>query len=283
MQRPLLPIFVSAVLVFTAYAALVQFMPFRIEKGQNQGDTNMLRAQDYLARPDSDTVLVGSSLTFRLPLPVLGYHIANLAIAGGAPATGLALIERFGTRPKLVLVEVNLLSRAADMPTVQSLLRFPERQLRISLRVFNTGYDPVNVIERGLQTLLHKDDEDLVPPPDAIHRLVVGQQKTMSQPPDAGALSSQLAQTAELVSVLQARGIRVGFFEMPIDSSLTDLPAGKILHQAVMQQFPPGRFCWLKLSVPGGAHTLDGIHLMSSDAALVAKQVTDQRATCLKP
>jgi hypothetical protein len=282
MQRPLLPIFASAALVFTAYAALVQLMPFTIEKGQNQGDTNMIRAQDYLANPVSDTVLVGSSLTFRLPPPVLGPRIANLAMAGGAPATGLALIERSNARPRLVLVEINLLSRPADMAPVQSLLRFPERQLHGSLRAFRTGYDPVNVTERGIQALLHKSDEDLVPPPDAIHRLIANEREIRSRQPDADQLRDNLAKTAVLVTALQARGIRVGFFEMPIDSSLTDLPAEKILRQQVLQRFPANRFCWLKLSVRGGAHTLDGIHLMSDDAALVARQVVHQRGTCLK-
>jgi hypothetical protein len=283
MQRPLLPVFISAALVFTAYVALVQFMPFRVEKGQNQGDTNMIRAQDYLAKPNSDTVLVGSSLTFRLPPRVLGSRITNLAIAGGAPATGLALIEHSSTRPKLVLIEVNLLSRAADMAAVQSLLRFPELQLRGRLRAFRTGYDPVNVTERAIQALLHKDDEDLVPPPDTIRWLIADEQQTMSHPPDADSLSNNLAQTAALVTTLQARGIRVGFFEMPIDASLVDLPAEKTLRKEVVQRFPLNRFCWLKLSVPGGARTLDGIHLMRGDAALIARQIVDQRAACLMP
>jgi hypothetical protein len=281
MQRPLVPVFVTAVLAIGVYAALVQFLPFAIEKGQNQGDTNMLRAETYLAHSYSETVLVGSSLTFRLPLPVLGPHIANLAMAGGAPATGLALIARAETRPKLVLVEVNLLTRGADRTAVTSLLRFPERQLRAGLRAFRTGYDPVNLTERGLQALFHKSDEDPVPPPDAIRQLTADEQRTKSHPPDATSLHQSLAETASLVATLEARGIRVGFFEMPIDPSLTDLPGEKDLRQAVMKKFPKSRFCWLNLSVPGGAHTLDGIHLTTNDAALIAGQLVRQSAACL--
>jgi hypothetical protein len=283
MRRPLLPVFVSAALVVTGYTVLVQFLPLKIEKGQNQGDTNMIRAQDYLAHPDSDIVLVGSSLTFRLPLQVLGPRIANLAMAGGAPATGLALVDRAGAHPKLVLVEVNLLSRGPDLGQVQSLLRFPERQLRASLRAFHTGYDPVNLVERGIQSLLHKSDEDLVPPLDAIRKLIAGEQQIMSHPPNGDSLRQNLAQAASMVSALQVRGVHVGFFEMPIDPSLTDSPAEKALRQAVMRRFPPGRFCWLHLSVRNGAHTLDGIHLMSGDANQVAHQFVEQSGICLKP
>jgi len=281
MQRPLLPVFAVAALVFTAYAALVQFMPLRIERGQDQGDTNRMRAENYLASPGEATVLVGSSLTYRLPPAILGPDIANLAMAGGAPATGLALIDQSGERPKLVLVEINLLDRAADLAAVHSLVAFPERQLRGALRALRAGYDPVNVAERGLQALLHKADEDLVPPPDAIRQLIAGQQQVMAHPPDAGVLRGRLAETMAMVSTLQARGIRVGFFEMPIDPSLRDLPAAKMVRQAVRQRFLPGHFCWLNLSIAGALHTLDGIHLMSDDSVLVARQVVDQHTGCL--
>ena len=281
MQRPLLSIFVTAGLAVGAYAALVQFLPFTIDKGQNQGDTNMLRVETYLAHPHSETVLVGSSLTFRLPLPVLGPRITNLAMAGGAPATGLAIIAGANTRPNLVLIEVNLLTRGVDMTAVTSLLRFPDRQLRADFRAFRTGYDPINLMERGIQALFHKSDRDLIPPPDAIRHLIADEQRTMSHPPDAANLQHRLAETASLVAMLEARGIRVGFFEMPIDHSLIDLLGEKDLRQAVMEKFPKSQFCWLNLSVPGGAHTLDGIHLMTNDATLIAGQLVSQSAACL--
>lgn len=283
MQQPLLPVFSVAALVIVGYAALVQWLPFEIEKGQNQGDTNLLRAQEYLAHPDKDTVLVGSSLTFRLPPSLLGPRIANVAMAGGAPATGLALLEQSNAQPKQVLIEINLLLHEADLSQVQSLLRFPERQLRARLRALQTGYDPVNMTERLLQALMHKGEEDLVPRPDAIRRLIESQGQAMSRPPEAGGLDRFLAQTGAIVSVLEARGIRVGFFEMPIDPGLRDLPAERDLRQAVMRRFPSGRYCWLALSVPGGAHTVDGIHLTSQDAGLVARQVVKQSSACMKP
>ena len=49
MQRSLLPIAVTAALSFAAYAAFVQFAPFTVPVVQNQVDTNMMRAQNFLA------------------------------------------------------------------------------------------------------------------------------------------------------------------------------------------------------------------------------------------
>jgi len=269
-------------MVFSAYAALVQFIPFTITAGQTQDDTNLIRAQEFVAQPDRDSVLVGSSLTFRLPAQALGTHIANLAFAGGGPATGLALVRDSGARPALVLVEINLLLRGPDQAMIESLTRFPERQLRKHLRVFRTGYDPVNWLWRGAMFLLHRTEVE--PPPSArvVHQLTQAQWREKSEPPDLQTLRRNLAQVSSMVAFLQAGGTKVGFFEMPVDPSLIDTPADAEVRREALRAFPPSRFCWLKLGVPGGAHTVDGIHLTAGDAVLVAHEISQQRMNCLR-
>jgi hypothetical protein len=284
MRHPLFDIFIPAVLTFASYAALIQVVPFKVENGQNQADTNMIRAQNFLAKPNDKTVLVGSSLTFRLPLSVLGSDIANIAVAGGASNTGLAIIVQSKARPKLVLVEINPQSSGPpDTAAIRSLLRFPEMQLRRSLRAFRTGYDPVNIAERGIQTLLQKGGgEEAIPQGEAMRRLIADQKNLMSRAPDIDTERHRLGQTADLIADLEAGGIQVGFFEMPIDSSLTNLPAEKIQRDMMIKRFPPNRFCWLTLVVPEGAHTLDGIHLTGQDAEIVAREITNQSSRCFK-
>jgi hypothetical protein len=282
MQPPILPIFVSAALALTAYVTLVQFAPFKVDNGQNQHDTNLLRVEDYLLKPDRDTVLAGSSLTFRLPLSLLGDGIANIAITAESPVTDLALVALSDSKPKLVLVEINQLSLDANMSMVESELRFPNWQLRKNLRAFRSGYDPANLSGRALQALFKKGDADLVPPPDAIRKLIAERREIMRIPPDREKLRRNLTQVASLVKMLQDRGTRVGFYEMPIDASLTDLPAQAVLRREVLLKFPPDRFCWLALGVRGGIRTIDGIHAATEDAASIAKKVRDQHTKCLK-
>jgi hypothetical protein len=282
MQRPLLPIFITAALVFAGYAAFVQVAPFIVPTGQNQGDTNMIRAQDYLAAQDrAATVLVGSSLTFRLPAAELGPQTVNLAFAGGGALTGLEIVEESGGRPKLVLVETNVLTRGLDRDFVRSLLRFPERQMRRHLRVFQTGYDPANLAQRGMARFLNKADYMPVPPPQVVRQLTVVQQEDMSKSQDLALMRANLSATATAIAQLQSRGIRVGFFEMPTDPSLKNLPGETIPRREAAAAFPDGRFCWLHLEVSGGAHTLDGIHLAPDDAALVARKIRAQQDACL--
>jgi hypothetical protein len=280
MQRSLIPIFGTAALTFLAYATFVQFAPFTVTQVQDQVATNMMRAQNFLAtRPR--TVLVGSSLTFRLPPPLLGPEVSNLGLVGGSPLTGLSLVEGSGERPALVLVEINLIGRPLDEDAVHDQLRFPEHFLRKYFRVFRTGYDPANLSWRALTHFTHQIDVEPVLSPQAAREFYLEQQRLKSRPPDAAAFHANLEQAGKLVAALQAKGIRVGFFEMPIDPGLTNSPADTAIRRNVAQAFPPGRYCWLHFTIPGGAHTVDGVHLTTGDAAVIARQILDEQRKCL--
>jgi hypothetical protein len=280
MQRSLLPTAVTAALSFAAYATFVQFVPFSVPVVQNQVDTNMMRAQNFLAG-NPQTVLVGSSLTFRLPPALLEPQVANIGMVGGSSLTGLAMVDGSGQRPRLVLVEINLLERPLDRDAVQAQLRFPERFLRKHFRVFRTGYDPANLLWRGLTTLTHQVDADLMVTPQAAHAFYLEQQRFKAHPPEITNFRHNLKQTAALVASLEAKGVHVGFFEMPIDPRLMDSPADTMIRHAVAQAFPPGRYCWLHPEIPGGAHTVDSMHLTTGDAAIIAGQILAQQKACL--
>jgi hypothetical protein len=280
MRRSLLPIAATAALSFAAYAAFVQFAPFTVPVVQNQVDTNMMRLQNFLAA-SPQTVLVGSSLSFRLPLALLEPQVSNIGLVGGSSLTGLSLVDGSGKSPKLVLVETNLLERPLDREAVQSQLRFPESFLRKYLRVFRTGYDPANLLWRGLTTLTHQVDAEPVVTPQAAHAFYLEQERFKAHPPEITNFQRNLKQTTALVASLQAKGIRVGFFEMPIDPGLMNSPADTMIRQEVVRVFPPGRYCWLQLGIQGGAHTVDGVHLTTDDAANIAGQILAQQHNCL--
>ena len=280
MQRPLLPIALTAALTFTVYAAFVQFAPFTMPVLQNQVDTNIMRTQNFL-RAHPQTVLVGSSLTFRLPPALLEPQVSNIGMVGGSSLTGLAIVDGSGKRPGLVLIETNLLERPLDQPTIGSQLRFPERFLREHLRVFRTGYDPANLLWFALTTLTHQVTAEFVVTPEAAKAFYAEARKTKARPPESVAFHQKLQQTAGLIASLEAKGIKVGFFELPIDKGLIDSPADTYIRHEVARAFPPGRYCWLHLGVEGGAHTLDGVHLAAEDAAVIARQILAQQNKCL--
>src|ERR1700751_4114435 len=79
------------------------------------GDGSLYTLNRYVAGPVPDIALVGSSLTFRLKEAYFASpHLRNLALAGGSPVTGLAIVANQRTLPKTILVETNVLSRPVD-------------------------------------------------------------------------------------------------------------------------------------------------------------------------
>ena len=105
------------------------------QQAASAGDDHARRHADHVEplcrEPIPDVVLVGSSLTFRLKEEYFATpRLRNLALAGGSPVTGLEIVANQPRLPKLVLIEANGLSRAADTALVE---KYSERRRRAAV------------------------------------------------------------------------------------------------------------------------------------------------------
>jgi hypothetical protein len=83
-------------------------------------DGTLITLSRYMRGPVPDIVLMGSSLTFRLKEEYFATPgVRNLALVGGSPVTGLEIVANQPQIPGLILVEANVLSRAADAVLVE--------------------------------------------------------------------------------------------------------------------------------------------------------------------
>jgi hypothetical protein len=83
-------------------------------------DGTLITLNRYAREPIPDIVFVGSSLTFRLKEEYFATpRLRNLALAGGSPVTGLEIVANQPLLPKIILVEVNILSRAPDTALIE--------------------------------------------------------------------------------------------------------------------------------------------------------------------
>ena len=107
----LLPILGSAAAVFVIYGAIVQFWAPDFDLGITQDATNRIAAERYVDEDSSpNMVIVGSSLSYRMPSDVLGPGFFNLSLSGKDSLTGIEIVERARPNPHLLLVETNLLA-----------------------------------------------------------------------------------------------------------------------------------------------------------------------------
>ena len=74
----------------------------------------------YVFEPTPEIVLVGSSMAYRLYEGYFSTSVRNLAIGGGSPLTGLAIIASYEQLPRTILVETNIMSRPIDVALVSA-------------------------------------------------------------------------------------------------------------------------------------------------------------------
>lgn len=241
-------------------------------------DGTQLTYNRYVNEPTPDVVLVGSSLSYRLKETYFATPgLRNLAIAGGSPVTGLAIVARQKRLPKIVLVETNVLSRPLDMALVeqyagkdagQSLLFRPVRAAIAALELW-THAPP------GPAQTAAARDRLLSQPPDNFDNSAyiarVIREQTAEEP--AAAVRDSAGRIAELIAAIEARGSRVLLLEIPYPPQVRQAPATRITDEIMHKAFPdPSR--WLNLSVPEKElRWPDGGHLDERSALVTARAI----------
>jgi hypothetical protein len=102
--------------------------------------SNLRVANSYWRSRDARVVIVGSSLAHRLSEEFFETPgIKNLSFEGGSSLTGLEIIASMPKRPRVVLVEANVLSRPADLALVRDVVERRPAPLRIVRWILRPG------------------------------------------------------------------------------------------------------------------------------------------------
>src|SRR5215475_200169 len=249
-------------------------------------DTTMITFDRYIHQPVPDVVLVGSSMAFRLKDEYFATpRVRNLAIAGGSPATGLAILANQFALPKLVLVETNVMSRAIDEALVTT-YSAGSKGHSIFLR-------PVKTLIAAYENWLHAQPSraqlsqtfsDLLrqPPSNFDNRVYVDRALQQMNSENPAAVSAPNIKALEkLVDVLEQRGAHVLLFEMPYSEELESTRYATVTRKLVHDAFPDATR-WL---YPDYAReTLrwaDGVHVDERSGLILARAIDSAIAPLL--
>lgn len=246
------------------YAAALQVFHPLFGKAPSANLTNRLFVENYLYGASAANLIVGSSLSQRIPDSALGPDFTNLALSGGNALTGLSIMVHSPALPRRVFIEINKVSDAPDQVLLHQTLDEPAFTARRYIVALRKSYQPLSVLY-GLARGSNRE----APQPDLSDAQRAGliasmEEKLSVRIPDT-ALAARIAQLRVLVEEAHRRGISPIFFEMPIEPSLSQNVQPQQIRIAVRNAFP--RECWLDVALPGGAHTNDGVHLQMHDAA----------------
>jgi hypothetical protein len=244
---------------------------------------NFFRAQQYVHKvPPQTKVILGSSLSLRFNDGMLGQDYYKLAFGGGSVFTGLEIIRHTNKRPPIVLIEINEIGWEEDKVLLHNLLAPWRRRLRDYSRIFREEGRPANFVngvgELFVRKLCHWTSRRLGQEPASdspnwskaenpalFSRLyrVFHDEHLAAAPPN---LTGQTNRLGDRVDELTRNGSLCVFYEMPIDSSLSELPSPAAVRSAMEKRFPKNRYRWLEFPHDHDYDTYDGLHVSQPEA-----------------
>lgn len=266
--------FLTFALLTVGYAAFVKWVPITYDTGQHLQGSNRIKAEGYLYGEGEapHDVIVGSSLAFRMVADSLKPGTYNLAIGGLSLQEGLDIIARSKRWPKRVFIETNLLFRKYDDRFVKAVtdpVLFAARTHAPLLRERNqpSGLLFGWIKEKAKQEL--DTEDDLSAPLDGNTKLtgkfMLDEQMVLYKKiPGGDTTARHLDRLAASVAELEAHGVEVAFFEMPLDTRLMEMPLAEVSRALIHQRFPKHRY--FQPAPEEKYITTDGLHLRKESA-----------------
>lgn len=278
----------------TGYSLLGNLNILKSSGGFNQWQGNIVRLQKYAydRHLKLDLVLVGSSLTANIPTDIIGKHVVNLGLNGGATQTGLEVAIRQEVKPKFLLVEINnTITRKIDKQVIESNYNPFLYNLRRYVPSFREEYKPSiqtilmfdelrNKFKKPAKPVEKKiaaektDSQESTDEHSSLGNTIVSQLiQSNSQPLSAKEknLLTQEAQYIKLqISKIERDGTHVILYNVPGDHRLENTLAVRQSRLLMKELFPANNFEWLPEPPARQWLTGDGAHLIPSDAKVYA-------------
>ncbi|MEN7547577.1 hypothetical protein AAG747_06650 [Rapidithrix thailandica] len=252
---------------------------------QNQWHQNLMKAQEFIYRDTPvKRVILGSSLSALLIMDSLP-DTKNLAFSGQSIFDGLEILTQMERPPKEVYIETNMVMRGKNKYFAEALsspFPFPIKKHLPSLQEKN---QPLAVLG-GVVTwqctykIIHLFKTQTTQP--LTQQQVALKEATLSyfisqnsQLPKPEQITRVFTTLKRLVRELEAKGITISFFEMPVHPELCDLPCPNAIREAFSAYFPPSEYAYIPLPDCQEYTTSDGYHLIHESSfryALYLKQ-----------
>lgn len=249
------------------YICVMQFTRPEIVFSQNQYQSNIIFAQDFLyLEPKPSQVIVGSSMSTRLKFKRRD-HIYNLAFGGGGPLTGLELIRRSAFVPGVIYIESNIFAMDSDEAFLERLFVPLLFELRRELVAFREKYQLLTVAGNLIYRFAGRSREEKLNrkvDKKLLDKLV----KSALESADRFEIEKNeklLEHWHRIIDYFSAKGTKLLFFEMPNDSRLSGSRGRERVRRWIRSAFPdiPYIAAYNRLD---NYKTTDGIHLTPGSA-----------------
>jgi hypothetical protein len=282
------------------YQVLVSGGVLPASDGANVNQSNVVKAQRYVYQDESDLkmVIVGSSLAAYLNVKDIGEGVKSIALGGGSSKTGLEIVKRSKSKPRIVLVEINdTIIRKIDSELLDSLYHPIFYWIRKYLPMMREEYRPVSVFIDSLksrskqnQKLMSREELDSLEGRNinpefsqkSIQEVVDNQSIPLSEKDAKDMKQEADLMRNQIAEIKKNTGAKVVLFDLPQESRVNATIRMKQVRELAKKLFPPDRFEWLPPPKEREWRTNDGIHLIHSDARDFAEFLRDNTISDLR-
>ena len=275
------------------YQVLVSGGVVPASDGVSVNQNNIVRAQRYVYQNDSDLkmVMVGSSLAANLNIKHIGEGVKSVALGGRSSQTGLEIVKRSTSKPRILLVEINdTIIRQVDSELLDSLYHPIFYWMSQYVPMLREEYRPISVFIDSLksrskqnQKLMSREELDSL---EARNVTPEFSQKSIQGIVDKESIplsekdAKDMKQEADLIKnqiaeIKKNTGAKVVLFDIPLESQVNATLRLKQIRELAKKLFPPDRFEWLPPPKEREWRTNDGVHLIRSDARDFAEFLRD--------
>jgi len=279
--------------LFGVYTCIVMLHP-TMSASQHQWQDNIVRAEKYIynERDTVKNIIIGSSLSLRL-IPDSLPQFYNMAFAGQGIFDGLKILNHQKNPPKNVFIETNLVFREESKEFTSGLFSFLGYNIKKYCVSLRTDKEPLVFIYPLVQSVIHsKRDIIGYAQPKSIKEdssereltknLLQIQVTNYSKLPDTSLANKQFSILTDEVTLLKSKGVKVIFFEMPINPLLVQSPLEKLIRTKFYMYFPKSENNYIDIPDCTNYVTGDGLHLNPDEAAIYTSYFKENTKKYLK-
>ncbi|SHJ94813.1 hypothetical protein SAMN05444159_1989 [Bradyrhizobium lablabi] len=228
----------------------------------------------YVFERTPGVVLVGSSMTYRV---MEGYFlkspVRNIAISGGSPLTGLAIVGSYSSIPHLAMVEVNIMSRPID----HGLLEQFGKSDAAPYQWFRPFRAVISLVYYWIKTKSVADDVAKLPQlPPSDYDIAASVESAAREYGASNldeAIAKNVAAIKPMVEELERRGCHVVFYELPYPGQLGDYHFAVLTRTLMHATFPDPKN-WPEFDFHRSElRWVDSAHMDERSAIIVAKEI----------
>lgn len=262
-------------ILFALYEIGIRAFDVKWDTSQNDKSANLINAQDFIYNTGADelfndTVIVGSSVSRKLITEELGANYHNLAFNAWGSFDGLDLLARRNARPACILVEMNFVGEQDVKEGIRNSLEPVSYYSNSFFKSLQLKNQPVGMLVGSLKMAM-KDKMEAAKNKKRENLDLYNYTRDMAKAQfmkgiSDSALQNRFMGLKKLVDHFTANGVKIIFFEIPLDSTLENTTLLENNRKYFHRFFPDEKYAYITLPGQNDFVYSDAVHLMPASA-----------------